>query len=67
VPYLKYSLSFRDAAIEPLVRERVIVRVGVVADCEYELVQHKAEALRTGTSQAVASLDQVDRLADAVL
>jgi AhpD family alkylhydroperoxidase len=53
VPYLKYSLSFRDAAIEPLVRERVIVRVGVVADCEYELVQHKAEALRTGTSQEV--------------
>jgi AhpD family alkylhydroperoxidase len=53
VPYLKYSLSFRDAAIEPPVRERVIVRVGVVADCEYELVQHKAEALRTGTSQQV--------------
>jgi len=53
VPYLKYSLSFRDAAIDPLVRERVIVRVGVVADCEYELVQHKAEALRTGTSQEV--------------
>jgi AhpD family alkylhydroperoxidase len=53
VPYLNYSLSFRDAAIEPLVRERVIVRVGVVADCAYELVQHTAEALRTGTSQQV--------------
>jgi AhpD family alkylhydroperoxidase len=53
VPYLKYSLSFRDAAIEPLVRERVIVRVGVVSDCEYELVQHKTEALRTGTSPEV--------------
>jgi AhpD family alkylhydroperoxidase len=53
VPYLKYSLSFRDAAITPLVRERVIVRVGVAADCEYELLQHKSEALRTGTSQEV--------------
>ena len=53
VPYLRYALSFRDAAITPLVRERVIVRVGVAADCEYELVQHKTEALRTGTSQEV--------------
>lgn len=51
VPYLKYSLSFRDAAIEPVVRERIIVRVGVAAECEYELVQHKTEALRTGTSE----------------
>ena len=31
-------------------RERVIVRVGAVTDCEYQLVQHKSEALRTGTS-----------------
>jgi AhpD family alkylhydroperoxidase len=51
VPYWKYGLSFRNAKIPPLVRERVIVRVGVVADCEYQLVQHKTEALRTGTSQ----------------
>jgi AhpD family alkylhydroperoxidase len=50
VPYLKYALSFRNAKISPLVRERVIVRVGAVADCEYQLVQHKTEALRTGTS-----------------
>jgi AhpD family alkylhydroperoxidase len=51
VPYWKYGLSFRNAKITPLVRERVIVRVGAVAGCEYQLVQHKSEALRTGTSQ----------------
>jgi AhpD family alkylhydroperoxidase len=51
VPYWKYGLSFRNAKIPPVVRERVIVRVGAVADCEYQLVQHKTEALRTGTSQ----------------
>jgi AhpD family alkylhydroperoxidase len=50
VPYLKYAWSFRNAKIPPLVRERVIVRVGAVVDCEYQLVQHKTEALRTGTS-----------------
>jgi len=51
VPYLKYALSFRNAKIKPVVRERVIVRVGAVTGCEYQLVQHKTEALRTGTSQ----------------
>jgi AhpD family alkylhydroperoxidase len=50
LPYWKYGLSFRNSKITPLVRERVIVRVGAVADCEYQLVQHKSEALRTGTS-----------------
>jgi AhpD family alkylhydroperoxidase len=50
LPYLKFALSFRNAKIPPVVRERVIVRVGAVADCEYELVQHETEALRTGTS-----------------
>jgi AhpD family alkylhydroperoxidase len=50
VPYWKYALSFREAKIPPVVRERVIVRVGAVTDCEYQLVQHKSEALRTGTS-----------------
>ena len=51
VPYWKYGLSIRNAKVPPVVRERVIVRVGAVADCEYQLVQHKSEALRTGTSQ----------------
>jgi AhpD family alkylhydroperoxidase len=51
VPYWKYALAFRNAKITPKVREQVIVRVGAVADCEYQLVQHKSEALRTGTSQ----------------
>jgi len=50
VPYWQYGLSFRNAKISPLLRERVIVRVGAVADCQYQLVQHKTEALRTGTS-----------------
>jgi AhpD family alkylhydroperoxidase len=50
VPYWKYALGFRGAAISARVREQVIVRVGAVADCEYQLVQHKSEALRTGTS-----------------
>ena len=50
LPYWKYALSFRNAKIPPVVRERVIVRVGAVSDCEYQLVQHKTEALRTGTS-----------------
>jgi AhpD family alkylhydroperoxidase len=50
VPYWKYALGFRNARITPKVREQVIVRVGAVADCEYQLVQHKSEALRTGTS-----------------
>ena len=51
VPYWKYALGFRNAKITPMVRERVILRVGAIADCEYQLVQHKSEALRTGTSQ----------------
>ena len=50
VPYWKHALGFRNAKIPPVVRERVIVRVGAVTDCEYQLVQHKTEALRTGTS-----------------
>jgi AhpD family alkylhydroperoxidase len=50
VPYWKFGLSFRNAKIPPVVRERVIVRVGAVADCQYQLVQHNTEALRTGTS-----------------
>jgi AhpD family alkylhydroperoxidase len=50
-PYWKYGLSFRNAKVPPVVRERVIVRVGAVADCEYQLVQHKSEALRTGPSE----------------
>jgi AhpD family alkylhydroperoxidase len=50
MPYWKYGLSFRNAKIPALLREQVIVRVGAVADCEYQLVQHKSEALRTGTS-----------------
>ena len=51
LPYLKFALSFRNAKIPPLVRERVIVRVAAVAGCEYQLVQHETEALRTGTSR----------------
>ena len=51
VPYWKYALGFRNAKISPKVREQVIVRVGAVADCEYQLIQHKPEALRTRTSQ----------------
>lgn len=50
LPYWTYALGFRDAAISAQVRERVIVRVGAVAECEYQLVQHRSEALRTGTS-----------------
>jgi hypothetical protein len=41
LPYWKYGLSFRNSKITPLVRERVIVRVGAIAECEYHLVQHK--------------------------
>jgi AhpD family alkylhydroperoxidase len=59
VPYWKYGLSFRNANIPPVVRERVIVRVGAVTDCEYQLVQHNTEALRTGTSQELLA-DLVD-------
>jgi AhpD family alkylhydroperoxidase len=51
VPYWEYALGFRNAAISAQVRERVIVRVGAITDCEYQLVQHKSEALRTGTSE----------------
>ena len=50
VPYGTYALGFRNAKIPPVVRERVIVRVGAVTGCEYQLVQHESEALRTGTS-----------------
>jgi AhpD family alkylhydroperoxidase len=53
LPYWKYALGFRDAAISALIREQVIVRVAAVADCEYQLVQHKSEALRTGTDAAL--------------
>jgi AhpD family alkylhydroperoxidase len=51
LPYLKFAWSFRNAKIPPVVRERVIVRVGAITGCDYELLQHKTEALRTGTSQ----------------
>lgn len=50
VPYWQYALGFRNSRIPPMVRERVIVRVGALTHCEYQLVQHKTEALRTGTS-----------------
>lgn len=57
LPYWKYGLSFRNAAISARVREQVIVRVAAVTGCEYQLVQHKPEALRTGTSpQLLAEL-----------
>src|SRR5277367_7021926 len=59
VPYWEYALGFRNAAISAQVRERVIVRVGAVADCEYQLVQHKSEALRTGTSEEMLA-DLID-------
>jgi AhpD family alkylhydroperoxidase len=55
VPYWKYALGFRNAKISPKVREQVIVRVGAVTGCEYQLVQHKTEALRTGTSPELLS------------
>jgi AhpD family alkylhydroperoxidase len=51
VPYWEYALKFRGAAISAQVRERVIVRVGAVTGCEYQLVQHEPEALRTGTNR----------------
>ena len=59
LPYLKFALSFRNAKIPPVVRERVIVRVGAITGCDYELLQHKTEALRTGTSQELLA-DLVD-------
>lgn len=49
-PYWEYALGFRNAAISARVREQIIVRVGAVTDCKYQLVQHQSEALRTGTS-----------------
>jgi len=55
VPYLKFSGAFRKAKISPMVRERVIVRVGAATGCEYELLQHHPEVLRTGTSEALFS------------
>jgi AhpD family alkylhydroperoxidase len=62
VPYLRYALSFRNAKINPQTRERVIVRVGAVTGCAYELVQHKPEALRTGTTQELlADLENPER------
>ena len=60
LPYWKYGLSFRNATISAQVREQVIVRVGAVADCEYQLVQHKSEALRTGTSRELLA-DLINR------
>ncbi|MGD1172289.1 carboxymuconolactone decarboxylase family protein [Mycobacterium seoulense] len=51
VPYWDYALRFRNAAISARVREQVIVRVAAATDCEYQLVQHIPEALRTGTSE----------------
>lgn len=53
LPYWRYGLSFRNARISPRVRERVIVRVGAITDCEYILVQHDSEALHTGTGPAL--------------
>lgn len=51
LPYWRYALGFRGSKNRVLVRERVIVRFGALTDREYQLVQHKSEALRTGTSQ----------------
>lgn len=50
LPYWKYALGFRHSTISAQVREQVIVRVAVNAKCDYQLVQHTSEALRTGTS-----------------
>jgi AhpD family alkylhydroperoxidase len=62
VPYLRYALSFRNATINSQTRERVIVRVGAATGCAYELVQHKPEALRTGTSrELLADLENPER------
>jgi AhpD family alkylhydroperoxidase len=62
LPYWKYALSFRNAEIKPVVRERVIVRVGALTGCDYQLLQHKQEALRTGTSQELlADLVNLER------
>lgn len=60
LPYWKYALSFRHATISAQVREQVIVRVAALAECDYQLVQHKSEALRTGTSPELLA-DLIDR------
>ena len=51
VPFLKLGLSFRDAHIPGSVREAVIIRVGALLECPYEMVQHRPEALRFGNSE----------------
>ena len=51
VPYLWFAGSFRTATISAQVREQVIVRVGALTACEYEVFQHRPEVLRTGTSE----------------
>lgn len=57
VPYWEYALGFRNAAIPAQVREQIIVRVGAITDCEYQLVQHRSQALQTGTDpQLLAEL-----------
>ncbi len=60
LPYWKYALGFRHSTISAQVREQVIVRVAASAKCDYELVQHKSEALRTGTSPQLLA-DLADR------
>lgn len=57
LPYLKFSGSFREAALPAQTREQVIARVGTITGSEYELLQHKVEVLRTGSSQEV--LEQI--------
>lgn len=51
LPFLKFAFSFREASVRPETRERVIIRVGAITDCRYEVLQHEPEALRTGTSE----------------
>jgi len=51
VPYLWFAGSFRNATMSAQVREQVIVRVGALTACEYEVFQHSSEVVRTGTSE----------------
>lgn len=54
MPYLKFSGAFREARISSTVRKRVIARVAAITGSEYELLQHRPEVLRTGTSEKIA-------------
>jgi alkylhydroperoxidase family enzyme len=52
-PYMRLGFSFRSVSISDTDRETVILRIGCLRRCAYELMQHIDIARRAGVEDAV--------------